>query len=99
MARHREAAASIALAGFGLVVVAAIVGSKRQGVLLGPPPARLPWSRAEVDGVLTQRPLALWYGTGMAEAPGTTLTQQSFALNLLQPRVEREARKLQMQFK
>ena len=99
MARHREAAASIALAGFGLVVVAAIVGSARQAVLLGPPHARMPWSRAEVDGVFAQRPLALWYGTGMAEAPGTTLTQQSFALNLLQPRVEREARKLQMQFK
>ena len=99
MVRHREAAASIALAGFGLVVVAAIVGSARQAVLLGPPHARMPWSRAEVDGVFAQRPLALWYGTGMAEAPGTTLTQQSFALNLLQPRVEREARKLRMQFK
>jgi hypothetical protein len=50
------------------------------------------------DDVYVKRLPSIWVNTGMARAPGTTLTQQSFALNLLQPRIERESRKLEMQF-
>jgi len=49
--------------------------------------------------IYSKRAPSLWVNTGMAEAPGTTLTQQTYALNLIQPRVERDMRKLEMQFK
>ena len=49
--------------------------------------------------VYSRRTPSVWVTTGMAEAPGTTLTQQSFALKLIQPRVERDQRKLELEFK
>jgi len=49
--------------------------------------------------VYSRRTPSVWVNAGMAEAPGTTLTQQAFALNLIQPRVERDQRKLEMEFK
>ena len=60
-----------------------------------------PGYKKQVPGdlsIYSRRVPSVWVNTGMAEAPGTTLTQQSFALNMIQPRVERDERKLAMQF-